>query len=408
MSSKSQIIVGLDIGTSNVSVVVAESADHTPRILGFGQAPSLGLRKGVVINIESTVESIGRAVAEAEANAGVEISSVFASIGGGHIRSFNSNGIIGIRHKEVTEHDVDRVIEAAKAVAIPPDREILHVLPQEFIIDNQDGIREPLGMSGVRLEARVHLITGGIASAQNVVKCANRCGLSVRDIVYGPLAAAEVAVTPEERELGTCLVDIGGGTTDLVVFHKGSVRHTAVLAIGGSHITGDIASGLRTPVLAAEEIKVKHGTVQVSGIKGDEIIEVASTGGRPSRALSRQVLAEIIQPRVEEIFAIAHREIVRAGCDEMIASGLILTGGGSRMPGMTEAAQNIFNLPVRIGNPGNTFGSSISTRVDLATALGLVVYGTKARGYARYHVQTHSFFSRVMRRVNEWFGDSEA
>jgi len=408
MSSKSNIIVGLDIGTSTVSVVVSEvDQDSKIRVLGVGQAPSLGLRKGVVINIESTVESITKAVNEAESASGVEISSVYTSVGGAHIKSFNSQGVVAVRSKEVTDTDIDRVIEAAKAVAIPEDREILHVLPQDFIIDGQDGIKEPLGMSGVRLETRVHIISGSIASAQNVVKCANRCGLSVKDIVVSALAASEVIVSNEEKDLGVCMLDIGGGTSDLIIFHRGSVKHTAVIPVGGSHVTSDIASGLRSPIISAEEIKIKHGMADSTQIRSDEIVEVPSTGGRAPRVLSTQVLSEIIKPRIEEIFNLVNDEIYRAGCSEFLASGIILSGGGSSLRGIADLAQNYFNLPIRIGIPQDVTGLNIGSRKDLTTALGLVKYATRAKSYFRYNQHESGLFKKLTRKVNEWFGDAE-
>jgi len=408
MSSKSNIIVGLDIGTSYVSIVVGEALENSDiRVLGIGRSPSLGLRKGVVINIESTVESISKAISEAESSSGIELSSVYASIGGGHIKSFNSHGIVGIRGKEVTEADIDRVIEAAKAIAIPNDREILHVLPQQFVIDGQDGIKEPLGMSGVRLEARVHVVTGSVSSAQNIVKCANRCGLTVKDIVLSSLASAETVLSQEEKELGVCLIDIGGGTTDLLVFCKGAVRHTAVLSIGGSHITGDIASGLRTPVSAAEAIKVQHGSALANEVQSDEIVEVPSTGGRPARVLSRQVLCEIIQPRMEEILTLAQKELIRSECDELLTSGIVLSGGGAALKGISDIAQRVFNLPIRLGVPMGMSGAQIIRSPEFATALGLLRFGAKSKQYTRYHAQNQSPIKKLIKRVNEWFSDSD-
>ena len=309
MAGKSNTIVGIDIGTSKIAVAVGEAKDDGQvEVTGVGTAPSKGLRKGVVINIEATVSSISKAVAEAETMAGCDLSSVFASISGGHIKGINSHGIVGIRNKEVTSYDIEKVLEAAKAVAIPLDREVLHVLPQEFIIDEQDGIRDPLGMSGVRLEARVHMVTGSVTSAENIVKCANRCGLTVDGIVLAPLASGSAVVSAEERELGACLIDIGSGTVDLTVFHGGAVKHTAVLSVGGNHLTNDIAAGLRTPIAAAEKIKCEYGTALTSLVSGEDTIEVPSTGGRVPRVLSKLVLSEIIEPRIEEIFSLIHGE----------------------------------------------------------------------------------------------------
>jgi len=408
MSSKSQIVVGLDIGTSNVSVVVVELSQAGPQILGFSQVPSFGLKRGVVVNIESTVAAISQAISAAEASTGIDISSVYASIGGSHIKGINSSGVVAVKGKQISMGDINRVIDAAKAVTVPADREILHVLPQEFVVDNQGGIKDPLGMAGVRLEASAHIITGAVSSAQNVVRCANRCGLAVKDIVYGPLAAAESVITEEEKELGICLLDIGGGTTDLIVYYKGAIWQTAVISVGGSHITGDIASGLRTPILAAEEIKIKHGRAHLSGVFDDEIIEVPSMGGRPARAMSKNILAEIIHPRLEEIFTLARRELSKDGNDEIIAGGLVLTGGGSLMPGVADVAQGVFNLPVRLGMPLVNSASVAASRPDMATAVGLAVHGGKTRGYSRINAQKHSLWARVVSHINEWFGDSEA
>lgn len=408
MSSKSHIVVGLDIGTSNVSVVVVELSQSGPQILGFSQVPSFGLKRGVVVNIESTVAAISQAINAAEASTGIDISSVYASIGGSHIKGINSSGVVAVKGKQISMGDISRVIDAAKAVTVPADREILHVLPQEFIVDNQGGIKDPLGMSGVRLEASAHIITGAVSSAQNVVRCANRCGLAVKDIVYGPLAAAEAVITEEEKELGICLLDIGGGTTDLIVYFKGAIWQTTVISVGGSHITGDIASGLRTPILAAEEIKIKHGRAHLSGVFDDEIIEVPSMGGRPARAMSKNILAEIIHPRLEEIFNLARRELTKDGNDEIIAGGLVITGGGSLMPGVVDVAQGVFNLPVRLGTPLVNSASAAVARPDMATAVGLAVHGGKTRGYSRINAQKHSLWARVISHINEWFGDSEA
>lgn len=405
MPSKSNTIVGLDIGTSTVSVVIGEaSADGTPNIIGVGTAPSQGLRKGVVINIEATVSSIAAAIAQAETMAGAEIGPVYASISGSHISGFNSHGIVGVKQREVSRTDIEKVIDAAKAVAIPMDREVLHVLPQEFIIDEQDGIKEPLGISGVRLEARVHIITGAVASAQNVVKCANRCGLGVRDIVLSGLASAKAVLTPEEEELGVCLVDIGGGTTNLAVFHNGAVKHTSVISVGGNHITNDIAAGLRTPIAAAEEIKRKHGVAGSSRVKDDETLEVPSTGGREPRVLSKLVLSEIIEPRINEIFTLIHRELLRADCDELLTSGLVLTGGSANLGGVCEIAEEVFNVPVRAGTPSGVGGlSDLVAGPEYATAAGLVLYG--ANDFAVSRFGSRSKVGAAVKRVANWFGD---
>lgn len=406
MASKSNIIVGLDIGTTNITVVVAEaqSAEQLD-VIGIGSSPSRGLRKGVVINIEATVNSIAKSVEEAETMAGCEIGSVYASLSGSHIKGFNSHGIVGIKSKEVSRQDVEKVIEAAKAVAIPLDREVLHVLPQEFIIDDQDGIKEPLGISGVRLEAKVHIVTGSVASAQNVVKCANRCGLSVQDIVLSSIASGKAAVSPEEQELGVCLIDIGGGTTDLTVFHAGAVKHTSVIAVGGSHLTNDIAAGLRTPIAAAEAIKCKYGTALLSLVGEDETVEVPSTGGRPPRVLSKLVLAEIIEPRIQEVFTLVQRELIRSGCDELLTSGLVLTGGTASLSGIAGVAEEVFDLPVRVSSPLRVGGlSDLVSSPECATAVGLVMYGMKAQTAARFAAGRAGMRGRVKRAAN-WFRD---
>jgi cell division protein FtsA len=425
-------VVGLDIGTTNITVVVAETQPPGPQstqsfqprsssssyqtegpyqaegrvnVLGVGIAPSKGLRKGVVINIEATIDAIGRAVEQAETMSGVEISSVFAAISGNHIKGMNSNGIVAIKHKEVSQLDVDGVIRAAKAVAMPPDREILHVLPQEFLIDDQDGIREPIGISGVRLETRVHIVTGAVASAQNIVKCANRCGLSVKDISLASLASAKAVLSPEEQELGVAILDIGGGTTDIIVFHNGAVKHTSVLAVGGNHITNDIAAGLRTPWFAAEEIKCKHGTAHTSLVSGNETIEVPSTGDRAARVLSKLVLSEIIEPRVHEIITMAQRDLVRAGCDEILTSGLVITGGSANLNGIAQVAEQVFNLPVRVGAPRGVGGLiDLVKGPEYASAVGLVLIGSQQSRENRLS-SGQSRLRSSWTRVRGWLGE---
>lgn len=406
MVNKQNTLVGLDIGTTNITVIVADvSGDQKVEIVGIGTSASRGLRKGVVINIEATVDSISKAISQAESMSGREISSVFAAISGSHIKGFNSHGIVGVKNREVSSQDIDRVIEAAKAVAIPLDREVLHVLPQEYIIDEQDGIREPLGISGVRLEARVHIVTGSVASAQNVVKCANRCGLVVQDIVLAPLASGRAVVSAEEQELGVCLVDIGGGTTDLTVFHAGAVKHTAVISVGGNHITNDIAAGLRTPIAGAEEIKCKYGTALVSLVSKDETIEVPSTGGRSPRVLSKLVLSEIIEPRVTEIFTLVQRELIRSGCDEYLTSGIVLTGGCANLGGIASVAENVFNLPVRVGTPVGIGGlKDLVSAPEYSTAVGLVLYGASALGRSR-QAGGKSAIGRAFKRVANMLGE---
>lgn len=405
MATKPETIVGLDIGTTKIAVIVAQRAPGGKvDIIGIGTHPSNGLRKGVVINIEATVESIRHAVEEAELMAGCEISTVYAGIAGSHIKGFNSHGIVAVKSKEVSARDVERVIDAARAVAIPMDQEILHILPQEYIVDEQDGIREPIGMSGVRLEAKVHIVTGSVASAQNIVKCANRVGLSVADIVLESIASAEAVLSPEEKELGVALVDMGGGTTDVTVFHAGAVKHTAVLPLGGNHLTSDIATGLRTPASAAEDIKRRYGSALTSIVQSQETIEVSSTGGREPRVMSRHVLAEIIEPRMEEVFTLVHRELIRSGFDEFLAGGVVLTGGSVLLEGTEELAEQIFNLPVRVGYPTEVGGLvDVVNSPAFATGVGLVLYGAREGESHFMRNNGHGLFQRVRYRMAEWF-----
>jgi cell division protein FtsA len=404
---KGNIIVGLDIGTTKICAVVGEiTSEGNLDIIGLGTSQSRGLRKGVVINIDSTVESIKKAVEEAELMAGVEIDSVFAGIAGGHIKGFNSRGVIAIKDKEVTQSDIERVIDAAKAVAIPMDREVIHVLPQEFIIDEQDGIKEPLGMSGVRLEAEVHIVTGAVTSAQNIIKSCNRAGLEVRDIVLQQLASSYAALTDDEKELGVALVDVGGGTTDIAIFVQGSIWHTSVLALGGNHITNDMAVGLRTPTTEAEKLKKKAGCALTSMVTGDETVEVPSVGGRDARVISRHVMAEIIEPRAEEIFALAKREIQKSGFEEMIASGVVISGGTVILEGMPELAEQVFDLPVRRGAPREIGGLvDIISSPIYTTGAGLVLYGMKHQEPGRFGRASSDdrLFGRVFKRMKDWF-----
>lgn len=404
--SKNSLIVGLDIGTSKVCAVVGEMTERGMEIIGVGSHPSQGLRKGVVINIESTVDSIKKAVEEAELMAGCEINSVFTGIAGGHIKGFNSHGIVAVKNREVTQRDVDRVIDAAKAVAIPMDREVLHILPQEYLIDDQDGIKEPLGMSGVRLEAKVHIVTGAVTSAQNIIKCCNRTGLNVVDMALEPLASAEAVLTPEERELGVALVDMGGGTTDIALFHDGAVKHTAVLAIGGNHLTSDIAAGLRTPIGEAERIKQRFGYARTSMVTKDERVEVPSVGGRNSRTISRQILCEIIEPRLEEIFQLIRREITKSGYQGSLASGVVMTGGSTLLPGMIEMAEGIFTMPVRLGVPTHVGGLiDVVSSPIYATGVGLVLYGMKRQEKIFFRIRKDNLFAKVRNRMVDWFSE---
>jgi cell division protein FtsA len=401
---REEIIVGLDIGTTKICTIVAETDGRNCNIIGIGSHPSVGLRKGVVVNMEATVESIKKAVSEAEMMAGCEISSVYAGIAGGHITGFNSNGIIAIKGDEVTQADVDRVIEAARAVAIPMDREVIHVLPQEFIVDGEPGINNPVGMAGVRLEAKIHIVTGAVTSAQNIVKCANNAGLDVCDIILEPIASSEAVMNAEEKEVGTGLIDIGGGTTDLAIFSGNNIRHTFVLAIGGNNMTNDISIGLRTPMTEAERIKLKFGTCLPDRVKNDESIEISDISGRGTRRLPRQILAEILEPRVEEIFTLVKREIHRAGMKESVSSGIILTGGASLLEGVTEIAESVFELPVRIGVP-----QGISGLVDVvnnpmyATGVGLVLYGARNQDKKKFRIRDANIFHRIMKRMRSWF-----
>ncbi len=400
------IIVGLDIGTTKICAIVGEVGENGLNIVGIGTHPSKGLRKGVVVNIESTVTSIKKAIEEAELMAGCEIASVYTGIAGGHIKGFNSHGVIAVKDGEVSETDIKRVIDAAKAVAIPMDREIIHVLPQEFIVDDQDGIKEPLGMSGVRLEAKVHIVTGAVTSAQNIVKCCNRTGLDVRDIVLQQLASSEAVLSAEEKELGVVLVDIGGGTTDIAVFADGSIKHTAVLALGGNHLTSDIAIGLRTPAAEAEKIKKKYGCALASMVKRDEMIEVPSVGGRKPRTVSRQILAEIIEPRVEEIMTLVNREVIKAGFEDVVASGVVLTGGSASLEGMAEIAEQVFNLPVRRGLPVGISGlTDVVNSPMYSTGVGLVLYGYKNRNEDKFRVGQKNIFGKITKRMKEWLSE---
>ncbi|MCC7122763.1 MAG: cell division protein FtsA [Gammaproteobacteria bacterium] len=374
------LIVGLDIGTSKVIAIVGEVLpDGTVEVVGLGSHPSRGLKKGVVVNIESTVQSIQRAVEEAELMAGCQIQSVYAGIAGGHIRSLNSHGIVAIKDHEVSAGDVERVIDAARAVAIPADQKILHILPQEFIIDGQEGIREPIGMSGVRLEARVHMVTGAVSAAQNIVKCVKRCGLDVDDVILQPLASSYAVLAEDEKELGVCLCDIGGGTTDIAVFTHGAIHHSAVIPIAGDQVTNDIAVALRTPTHHAEDLKIKYACALTQLASPNETIEVPSVGDRQPRRLERQTLAEVVEPRYEELFNLVQAELKRSGFENMIAAGLVLTGGGAKMEGAIELAEEVFNMPVRLGTPQYVSGLIDVVRNPIyATGVGLLLFGNQA------------------------------
>jgi cell division protein FtsA len=374
--SDRSVVVGLDVGTSKVVALVGElAADGSVEVIGLGSQPSRGLKKGVVVNIESTVQSIQRAVEEAELMAGCEINAVYAGIAGSHVRSLNSHGVVAIRDREVVQSDVDHVIEAAKAVAIPADQRILHVLPQEFIIDGQEGIRDPIGMSGVRLEAKVHIVTGADSAAQNIIKCVQRCGLTVEDIVLEQLASSFAVLTDDEKELGVCIVDVGGGTTDIAVFSGGAIRHTAVIPIAGDQVTNDIAVSMRTPTQYAEDIKIRYACALSQLANPDESIEVPSVGDRPARRLARQTLAEVVEPRYEELFNLIREELRRSGFEEIIAAGIVLTGGSARMEGAIDLAEEIFHVPVRLGIPQQGRGLTDAVRNPIySTAVGLLLY----------------------------------
>lgn len=403
MARKDNMIVGLDIGTTKICSIVGRVEEDGIDVVAVGVHPSRGLRKGVVINIESTVESIQKAVKEAEMMCGAPISSVYTGIAGGHIRGINSHGIVALKDHEVRPSDVDRVLDAAQAVAIPLDREVIHVIPQEFVIDEQDGIRDPIGMSGVRLESKVHIVTAAVTSAQNIVKCCNRAGLNVNDIILEQLAAAESALTQEEKELGVVLVDIGGGTTDIAVFSGGSLVHTSILSIGGNHITNDLAVGLRTPAIEAEKIKQKYGCSLTSMVQRDETIEVPSVGGRADRVLSRQIVAEIIEPRVEELFTLIKQEVSKSGYEDLIASGLVLTGGSVLMEGVVEVAEQVFNLPVRRGVPRGIGGLVEVVQSPLyATGVGLVLYGYRHQENRAFRSRDGNVYYKVKERMKEW------
>ncbi len=380
-ANNNEMIVGLDIGTSKVVAIVGEiTPEGSLNIVGIGSHQSRGLKKGVVVNIESTVASIQRAVEEAELMAGCQIHSVYAGIAGNHIRSLNSHGIVAIRDKEVTQLDVERVIDAAQAVAIPADQKVLHILPQEFVIDNQEGVKEPLGMSGVRLEAKVHLVTCAVNAAQNIEKCIRRCGLEPEDTILEQLASSYAVLTDDEKELGVCMVDIGGGTTDIAIFTEGSIKHTGVIPIAGDQVTNDIAMALRTPTQHAEEIKMKYACALTQLAAADQTIKVPSVGDRPPRDLSRQALAEVVEPRYDELFTLVQAELRRSGYEDLLAAGIVLTGGTSKMEGVVELAEEIFHMPVRLGSPQNVSGlSDIVKNPIYSTGVGLLIYGLKQR-----------------------------
>ncbi len=406
MAKKGDILVGLDIGTTKVAAVVGEVVDEGIDIIGIGSHPSAGLHKGVVVNIDATCASITRAIEDAEQVAGCDIATVFAGIAGGHISSFNNNGIVAVKDREITQDDLTRVLDQAKAVAIPVDREVIHTIPQGYVVDEQDGIKNPVGMSGVRLEARVHIVTGAVTSAQNIIKCAQRCGLNVADIVLEQIASSEAVLHEDEKELGVAMVDIGGGTTDLVIFVDGAVVHTSVISVGGQHLTKDIALGLRTPKAEAERIKQRYGCALVRLVDPDEMMEVPSVGGRPPIEQPRQMLAHIIEPRVEEIFSLVHRAILDTGYADLLASGLVITGGSTLLEGITEAAEEVTGMPVRRGRPVGFGGMKDMVESPIyATGAGLVNWGSRfAKDRSSiFKVREDRVFDKVFGRMTEWF-----
>ena len=399
------LIIGLDIGTSKIVTIVAELLpDGTTKVIGLGQHPSRGLKKGVVVNIDSTMQSIQRSVEEAELMADCKINTVFTGIAGSHVKSLNSHGMVKIKDSEVTQMDVDRVVETARAIALPADQQILHILTQEFIIDGQDDVREPMGMSGLKLEVKVHIVTGAVAAAQNIVKCIKRCGLDVSDLILQPLASSNAVLTEDEKELGVCLVDIGGGTTDIAVFKSGSIRHTAVISIAGDQVTNDIAVAFRTPTQSAEEIKVKHGCALRQLADSREVVGVPGVDGREARELSLQTLAEVIEPRGVELYELVLQELRRSGMEEMIASGIVITGGSSMMRGMIELGEEIFHMPVRLGMPRYVDGlSEVINNPRYATGVGLVLMGKQqVERQLTGQMEMHSV-TRVYERVKNWF-----
>lgn len=397
------MIVGLDIGTSKVVAIVGElSPEGELSVVGIGSHKSVGLKKGVVVNIESTVQSIQRAIEEAELMAGCSIHSVYAGIAGSHIRSMNSHGIVAIKDREVFNQDLDRVIDAAQAVAIPADQKILHILPQEYLIDDQEGVKEPMGMSGVRLEAKVHLVTCAVNAAQNIEKCIKRCGLEVDDIILEQLASSYSVLTEDEKELGVCIVDIGGGTTDIAIFTEGAIRHTGVIPIAGDQVTNDIAMALRTPTQYAEELKIKYACALAKLTGAEETIKVPSVGERPARDLSRQSLAEVVEPRYEELFNLIQAELRRSGFEDMVAAGIVLTGGTSKMEGVVELAEEIFHMPVRLGSPQSVRGlKDIMNNPIYSTGVGLLIYG--AQQQSATHKQSKQASQGAFEKLKAWW-----
>jgi cell division protein FtsA len=399
------LIVGLDVGTSKIVAIVAEvTPEKRLNIIGMGTQPSRGLKKGVVVNIEATMGSIQRVLEEAELMADCTIAAVYVGIAGSHIRSLNSSGMVAIKEKEVTQADIDRVIETAKAIAIPNDQQVLHILPQEFIVDGQEDVREPLGMSGVRLEVKVHIVTGAVSAVENITKCVRRCGLEVSDVMLQPLASALAVLNDDEKDLGVCLMDIGGGTTDLAVFTGGAIRHTAVIPIAGDQVTNDIAMTLRTPTKEAEELKIRHGCALRQLADPNDIIEVPGVGDRGPRKLSRQMLAEVIEPRIEELYTLAQAELRRSGLEELLSSGIVLTGGSAMLAGMVELGEEVFHLPVRIGVPAYVGGLADVVRSPrYATAVGLLLDGREQYLRAELAREQGKGLGNVGEKMKQWF-----
>ncbi|NOX33531.1 MAG: cell division protein FtsA [Deltaproteobacteria bacterium] len=406
MQGNEKIIVGLDIGTTKIAAVVGEMLEDEINVIGVGSHPSTGLRKGTVVNIESTVDSIKKAVEEAELMAGCDISSVYVGIAGNHIKGLNSHGIIAIKGREIMEQDVERVIDAAKAVAIPTDREILHVIPQEFIVDDMESIQNPVGMTAIRLEAKIHIVTGAVSSARNIVKCCNKAGLEVCDLALESLASGEAVLTDEEKELGCVIADMGGGTTDLAVFKDNNLKFIYELTLGGHNLTNDISIGLRTPLPEAEKIKIEHGTCVPENVRSGSVIEVPAVGGRAPKKLSKGILAEILEPRVEEIFSLLKKELFSNGLENSFPAGFVLTGGSVVLEGITEIAESVFNVPVRIGEPNKIGGlKDIVKNPAYATGVGLVIFGSSASCQMDFKNMDTKGFTGILNRMKQWFKD---
>jgi cell division protein FtsA len=399
------LLVALDVGTSKIVTLVAEiTPEDTLNLIGMGSHPSRGLKKGVVVNIESTVNAIQRSLEEAELMADAKIREVITGIAGSHIKSFNSHGMVAIKDKEVSQYDIDRVIETARAVNIPMEQQVLHILEQEFIIDGQGGVRQPLGMSGMRLEVKVHIVTGAVSAAQNIMKCVRRCGLEVKDLMLQPLASADAVLLDDERDLGVCLVDVGGGTTDIAVFTDGAIKHTSVIPIAGDQITNDIAMALRTPTKDAEELKISHGVALRQLASANEMIEVPGVGDRGPRELSRQTLAEVIEPRVEELYSLIQRELRSSGLEELLSSGIVITGGSALMKGMVELGEEVFHMPVRVGLPNyNGALAEVMRSPRYSTGMGLLLAGLDQVKRDRHAKIQGAGFKEIFERMKSWF-----